>query len=59
MNASQLWTSQAMIEAMRASRRGALPDGVTGLSIDSRTIAFGEGQRVRDKGNADWGEQLI
>ena len=42
MNASQLWTSQAMIEAMRASRRGALPDGVTGLSIDSRTIAVGE-----------------
>jgi len=42
MNAPQLWTSQAMIEAMRASRRGALPDGVTGLSIDSRTIAAGE-----------------
>ena len=42
MNASQLWTSQAMIEAMRASRRGTLPDGVAGLSIDSRTIAAGE-----------------
>src|SRR5437764_1652034 len=42
MNAPQLWTSQAMVEAMRASRRGALPDGVTGLSIDSRTIAAGE-----------------
>src|SRR2546430_13917291 len=42
MNAPQLWTSQAMVEAMRASRRGGLPDGVTGLSIDSRTIAAGE-----------------
>jgi UDP-N-acetylmuramoyl-tripeptide--D-alanyl-D-alanine ligase len=42
MNAPQLWTSQAMVEAMRASRRGALPDGVTGLSIDSRTIAAGK-----------------
>src|SRR5437868_1143931 len=42
MNAPQLWTSQAMVEAMRASRRGALPDGVTGISIDSRTIKAGE-----------------
>src|SRR5256886_14575639 len=42
MSVPQLWTSQAMIEAMRASRRGTLPDGVTGLSIDSRTIAPGE-----------------
>ena len=42
MSAPQLWTSQAMIEAMRASRRGTLPDGVAGLSIDSRTIAAGE-----------------
>src|SRR5256714_12092375 len=42
MSVPQLWTSQAMIEAMRASRRGTLPDGVAGLSIDSRTIAAGE-----------------
>jgi UDP-N-acetylmuramoyl-tripeptide--D-alanyl-D-alanine ligase len=42
MIAQPLWTSQAMIEAMRASRHGALPDAVTGLSIDSRTIAAGE-----------------
>src|SRR5437764_3200907 len=42
MSVRQLWTSQAMIEAMRASRRGTLPDGVAGLSIDSRTIAAGE-----------------
>jgi UDP-N-acetylmuramoyl-tripeptide--D-alanyl-D-alanine ligase len=42
MNATPLWTSGAMAEAMRASIRGALPEAVTGLSIDSRTIAPGE-----------------
>ena len=42
MNAVLLWTSRAMAEAMRAATQGALPDGVTGLSIDSRTIAPGE-----------------
>jgi UDP-N-acetylmuramoyl-tripeptide--D-alanyl-D-alanine ligase len=42
MNATLLWTSRAMAEAMRASIDGALPEGVTGLSIDSRTIAAGE-----------------
>ena len=42
MSAAPLWTSGAMAEAMRASVNGALPDAVTGLSIDSRTIAPGE-----------------
>jgi UDP-N-acetylmuramoyl-tripeptide--D-alanyl-D-alanine ligase len=42
MNAAPLWTSMAMAEAMRAARSGALPGAVTGLSIDSRTIAPGE-----------------
>ncbi len=37
-----LWTSQAMGEAIRAATNGALPDGVIGLSIDSRTIQPGE-----------------
>jgi UDP-N-acetylmuramoyl-tripeptide--D-alanyl-D-alanine ligase len=37
-----LWTSDAMVKAMRAASQGALPEGVTGLSIDSRTIATGE-----------------
>ncbi|WP_407166263.1 UDP-N-acetylmuramoylalanyl-D-glutamyl-2,6-diaminopimelate--D-alanyl-D-alanine ligase [Bradyrhizobium sp. ORS 111] len=37
-----LWTSDAMVGAMRAATQGALPEGVTGLSIDSRTIAPGE-----------------
>ena len=42
MNAVLLWTSRAMAEVMRAATQGALPEGVTGLSIDSRTIAQGE-----------------
>jgi UDP-N-acetylmuramoyl-tripeptide--D-alanyl-D-alanine ligase len=42
MSAPLLWTSQAMADAMRASHHRALPQGVTGLSIDSRTIAPGE-----------------
>ncbi len=42
MSTTPLWTSAAMAEAMRAVKQGALPVGVTGLSIDSRTIAAGE-----------------
>src|ERR1700731_451055 len=42
MSTTPLWTSGAMAEAMRASISGALPEAVTGLSIDSRTIAPGE-----------------
>jgi UDP-N-acetylmuramoyl-tripeptide--D-alanyl-D-alanine ligase len=42
MSTAPLWTSAAMAEAMRASTQGALPQGITGLSIDSRTIAPGE-----------------
>ena len=42
MSMAPLWTSAAMAEAMRASTQGALPQGITGLSIDSRTIASGE-----------------
>ncbi|WP_024508349.1 UDP-N-acetylmuramoylalanyl-D-glutamyl-2,6-diaminopimelate--D-alanyl-D-alanine ligase [Bradyrhizobium sp. ARR65] len=42
MNAAPLWTSKEMAEAMHAGRCGALPDAVTGLSIDSRTIQPGE-----------------
>src|SRR6516165_7611862 len=37
-----LWTLDAMAQAMRAERRGALPRGVSGISIDSRSIAAGE-----------------
>src|SRR6202795_3574033 len=42
MSATPLWTTIAMAEAMRASISGALPQAVSGLSIDSRTIAPGE-----------------
>ena len=42
MSTAPLWTSAAMAEAMRAVSQGALPHGITGLSIDSRTIAPGE-----------------
>ena len=42
MSATPLWTSGAMAQAMGASSCGVLPAGVTGLSIDSRTIAPGE-----------------
>jgi UDP-N-acetylmuramoyl-tripeptide--D-alanyl-D-alanine ligase len=42
MSAAPLWTSTAMAQAMHASVGGALPEAVTGLSIDSRTIAPGE-----------------
>jgi UDP-N-acetylmuramoyl-tripeptide--D-alanyl-D-alanine ligase len=41
MNAP-LWMVDRMAEAMRAERSGALPTGVTGVSIDSRTIGPGE-----------------
>ncbi|WP_027578203.1 UDP-N-acetylmuramoylalanyl-D-glutamyl-2,6-diaminopimelate--D-alanyl-D-alanine ligase [Bradyrhizobium sp. Ai1a-2] len=37
-----LWTSAAMADAMRAETQGRLPSGVTGLSIDSRTLRPGE-----------------
>jgi UDP-N-acetylmuramoyl-tripeptide--D-alanyl-D-alanine ligase len=42
MSATPLWTASAMAEAMRASVGGALPAAVSGLSIDSRSIAPGE-----------------
>lgn len=42
MSAAPLWTSQAMAQAMGAQIQGVLPEAVTGLSIDSRTIAPGD-----------------
>ena len=42
MSATPLWSAHAMAQAMRASTSGALPEGISGLSIDSRTIAPGE-----------------
>ena len=37
-----LWTSSEMAAATRAAVSGVLPDAITGLSIDSRTISPGE-----------------
>ncbi|MGD0849276.1 UDP-N-acetylmuramoylalanyl-D-glutamyl-2,6-diaminopimelate--D-alanyl-D-alanine ligase [Bradyrhizobium sp.] len=42
MSVTPLWTLAAMTAAMRAQVNGVLPDAVTGLSIDSRTVAPGE-----------------
>ncbi len=37
-----LWRSQELVTIMRARPVGQLPEGVTGISIDSRTIQSGE-----------------
>lgn len=37
-----LWSVDAMAQAMRAAGSGTLPEGITGISIDSRSIAPGE-----------------
>ena len=42
MSAAPLWTSGAMAAAMRAELNSVLPDAVSGLSIDSRTLVPGE-----------------
>ena len=42
MSAPALWTIDAMASAMRAERQGPLPALVSGLSIDTRSIAPGE-----------------
>ena len=39
---STLWTVDAMAAAMRAEKSGALPADVSGLSIDTRSLAKGE-----------------
>jgi UDP-N-acetylmuramoyl-tripeptide--D-alanyl-D-alanine ligase len=42
MTAPALWTVADMAAAMGAERHGALPQAVSGLSIDSRSIAVGD-----------------
>jgi UDP-N-acetylmuramoyl-tripeptide--D-alanyl-D-alanine ligase len=39
---SALWTGEAMVAAMGGRPLGALPDNVTGISIDTRTLKPGE-----------------
>ncbi len=42
MTAPALWTVDAMASAMGAVRQGAMPQSISGLSIDSRSIVPGE-----------------
>src|SRR5712691_1087698 len=42
MIARPLWTVETMAQAMRATRVGALPQSIPGISIDTRTVAAGE-----------------
>jgi len=42
MTARALWTIEAMAGAMGAERHGPVPASVSGLSIDSRSVAPGE-----------------
>ncbi|MPZ57704.1 MAG: UDP-N-acetylmuramoylalanyl-D-glutamyl-2,6-diaminopimelate--D-alanyl-D-alanine ligase [Rhizobiales bacterium] len=42
MSARPLWTVDAMAAAMAARQSGAVPASITGISIDTRTIAPGE-----------------
>jgi UDP-N-acetylmuramoyl-tripeptide--D-alanyl-D-alanine ligase len=37
-----LWTVEAMASAMGAERQGVLPQSISGISIDTRTVAPGE-----------------
>src|SRR5262245_9265778 len=52
MTSPPLWSVDAMAQAMGADRAGPVPDSVSGISIDSRTIGRGEAffalQDVRD-----------
>jgi UDP-N-acetylmuramoyl-tripeptide--D-alanyl-D-alanine ligase len=42
MSAGSLWTREAMQAAMRAEVSGALPQAISGISIDTRTLQPGE-----------------
>lgn len=42
MNTLPLWTSDAMRAAMRAEANGVLPQAISGIAIDSRTLQPGE-----------------
>ena len=42
MTGAPLWTVDAMVAATRAAPSGALPSAISGISIDTRTIAAGE-----------------
>ena len=53
-----LWTVDAMAAAMGAQREGALPAGVSGISIDSRTHRAGRGV-LRHQGRNRDGHEFV
>src|SRR5579864_4200222 len=53
-----LWTVEAMATAMAAARHGALPQSVSGISIDTRTIKPGEAFFAIQGDNRD-GHQFV
>jgi UDP-N-acetylmuramoyl-tripeptide--D-alanyl-D-alanine ligase len=58
MTSAPLWTVEAMAQAMGASRSGALPASIAGISIDSRSIARGEAF-FAIKGDARDGHEFV
>jgi UDP-N-acetylmuramoyl-tripeptide--D-alanyl-D-alanine ligase len=56
MNA--LWTTDEMVKAMHAEAQGALPAMISGISIDTRTIARGEAF-FAIKGDARDGHEFV
>ena len=58
MSSAPLWTLDAMAQAMRAERAGALPAALSGISIDSRTIGRGEAF-FAIKGDARDGHEFV
>ena len=53
-----LWTIEAMASAMGAGRHGVLPQSISGISIDTRTIAPGEAFFAIQGDNRD-GHQFV
>ena len=53
-----LWTIDAMATAMGAERQGALPQAISGISIDTRTIAPGDAFFAIQGDNRD-GHQFV
>ena len=58
MSSDPLWTVEAMAQAMGASRGGALPASISGISIDSRSVGSGEAF-FAIKGDARDGHEFV
>jgi UDP-N-acetylmuramoyl-tripeptide--D-alanyl-D-alanine ligase len=58
MSNAPLWTIDAMAQAMSAGRSGVLPDSISGISIDSRSIGRGEAF-FAIKGDARDGHEFV